>query len=408
MVYSGSGFTNNTALTWNSLYELTAISTNGAECERNGYDPAGRRVWNWDGSQTNFFVYDGGTLIAEVDSAGTLKKSYVYGSPGLLAMTTYGASTNTYYMLTDPFGTVHAVTDSSGQIVESYRYDAFGRILGVYDGNNQAISTSAIGNRFLFHGCEYSWKANLYLNGARWYDPVVGRFISKDPSGIANGLNEYKYCNNNPVNFIDPTGEGPIAWANWCAEVAGNGYNRGGVWGGMKVGFGNTLGMFINIGKLQEVEQFSGNAGMYWDECRGKAWGEWAKVGGIALQDIGLGLGVGSAAKAFGVARSGFGELSQAEQYGVGTYNQLRNAARGTGSEVHHLIEKRFAGLVGQKSGNMLSVVLTKAEHQAFTQAWRQVIPYGAGTAQATLGTVQAAARAIYADSPAILRALGL
>jgi hypothetical protein len=55
-----------------------------------------------------------------------------------------------------------------------------------------------------------------------------------------------------------------------------------------------------------------------------------------------------------------------------------------------------------------LSVAVTKAEHEAFTKAWRQAIPYGSGTANATRQQVLDAARQIYANHPAILQALGL
>ena len=40
----------------------------------------------------------------------------------------------------------------------------------------------------------------------RWYDPVTGRWLSNDPIGISGGLNQYVFCANNPVNFVDPLG----------------------------------------------------------------------------------------------------------------------------------------------------------------------------------------------------------
>ncbi|MEI8352035.1 MAG: RHS repeat-associated core domain-containing protein [bacterium] len=40
----------------------------------------------------------------------------------------------------------------------------------------------------------------------RWYEPVTGRWLSNDPIGISGGLNQYVFCNNNPVNNIDPFG----------------------------------------------------------------------------------------------------------------------------------------------------------------------------------------------------------
>lgn len=56
----------------------------------------------------------------------------------------------------------------------------------------------------------------------------------------------------------------------------------------------------------------------------------------------------------------------------------------------------------------MLSVAVTPAEHQAFTNAWRAAIPYGNSTANATQQHILDSARQIYANHPQILNALGL
>jgi YD repeat-containing protein len=87
-----------------------------------------------ENGSTNWMVYDGNQVVAEVDGAGSLKKSYVYeGLDRAISMTTYGASTNTYYFIRDHLGSTLALTDGSGNIIESYRYDAWGRVLGVYN-----------------------------------------------------------------------------------------------------------------------------------------------------------------------------------------------------------------------------------------------------------------------------------
>lgn len=104
---------------------------------------------------------------------------------------------------------------------------------------------------------------------------------------------------------------------------------------------------------------------------------------------------------------SGLDRFSKASDYGIDTYNRLKTLTRNKGLQVHHLIEKRFAGILGVKPGSMKSIVLTKAEHQEFTNAWRRAVPYG------TTGSVDSKgilghAREIYADFPDILDALGL
>jgi len=72
------------------------------------------------------------------------------------------------------------------------------------------------------------------------------------------------------------------------------------------------------------------------------------------------------------------------------------------------LVEKRFADVLGQSADDMLSIAVTPAEHQAFTNAWRRAIPYGQGKATVTAELVTATAREVYENYPDILRALGL
>ena len=210
-------FSLNVAFLWNDRYQLTAVATNGGvELASYAYDALGRRAYWSDGSSTNWLLYDGVHVLAEVDPAGELLKSYTWG-PGidnLLAFTDYtGGETNTYYCLTDHLGSVHALADEAGDIVESYRYDAWGRVLGVYDADGRPLEESAVGNRYLWQGRWYEWElhvatggAGVYYFRARWYDPVTGRWLSKDPIGISGGLNQYVFCGNNPVNFVDPFG----------------------------------------------------------------------------------------------------------------------------------------------------------------------------------------------------------
>jgi RHS repeat-associated protein len=194
-------------LEWNDRYQLAAVYTNGSLAETCRYDALGRRVSVSDGTATNYLVHDGIHLVAEVDAAGGLVRSYTHG-PGIdhvLAMTVHGDETNTYYYLTDHLGSVVAVADEDGAVVESYEYDAWGNVT-VHDATGGVLTASAIGNRFTFQGREISWATGLYNFRARWYDPVTGRWLSKDPIGISGGLNQYVFADNNPVNFRDPFG----------------------------------------------------------------------------------------------------------------------------------------------------------------------------------------------------------
>lgn len=105
---------------------------------------------------------------------------------------------------------------------------------------------------------------------------------------------------------------------------------------------------------------------------------------------------------------SELGAFSRASEFGVQSFRDLGRLTRGTGLQRHHLIEKRFAGILGIDPNDMASIALTPAEHQVFTNAWRKAIPYGDGTRNADYGTVMSTAKEIYSEYPEILRVLGL
>jgi hypothetical protein len=115
----------------------------------------------------------------------------------------------------------------------------------------------------------------------------------------------------------------------------------------------------------------------------------------------------GTAAKS---GSSSFGNLTHAAE-GIKPYSQLSKVTAGQGGKIqaHHLVERRFSDVLGGNTNDWASVVLTRGEHQVFTNAWRQAIPYGPeGTGTATRAQVEGAARQIYADYPEFLQALGL
>ena len=118
------------------------------------------------------------------------------------------SSAVTYYYAQDHEGNVTQLLNTSGNVVETYKYDAFGAP-AIYDVANppHQLSSSAYSNRFLFTGREYANLFGFYEYRARAYHPMLGRFMSEDPKLFdAGDYNLFRYCHNDPIDFTDPMG----------------------------------------------------------------------------------------------------------------------------------------------------------------------------------------------------------
>lgn len=175
------------------------------------YDPLGRRIGKkttgtaglLNGTDTRTYLYDGPNILLEdrdtdilgADFTGTIR--YLHG-PGIdepLSLTRNGA---TWYYHADGLGSIVALSNNHGIVAEKYGYDAFG---------NRKPGIHLIDQPYTYTAREWDREAGLYYYRARYYDPMAGRFISKDPIGFAGGdVNLYGYVQNNPVNLIDPSG----------------------------------------------------------------------------------------------------------------------------------------------------------------------------------------------------------
>ena len=122
-----------------------------------------------------------------------------------------------FYFHRDRLGNIAEITDFEGTVVQSYVYDAFGKVT-IYDKDGNEITPSSanyLETPYAFTGRELDPETGLYFYRARYYDPNSGRFISEDPIGISGGdFNFYKYSVNNPANRIDPFGLQDFGYAD--------------------------------------------------------------------------------------------------------------------------------------------------------------------------------------------------
>ncbi|GMU53255.1 MAG: hypothetical protein AMXMBFR33_24010 [Candidatus Xenobia bacterium] len=121
-------------------------------------------------------------------------------SPGLGAPEATG---DFFYFITDGTGSVRLVVDEAGDVAAEYDADEFGNPF-TPGGSDPTVSDQKwLGGLGLK---DEVGQTGLYYVRQRFYDPTLGRFISRDPIGFRGGLNRYVYARNNPINRVDPSG----------------------------------------------------------------------------------------------------------------------------------------------------------------------------------------------------------
>lgn len=254
---------------WDAYNLLFDLETGVNPQQHYRYDPFRRRVAVLN-SSTNLqnsrrFIYDGWDEVAErVFNAGatpasapsTLERIYVQGQqvdePILAAIDANGdgqlggtnsknlplpAADQEFYFLHDGPGNTMALLDADqgGRILEYYRYNAYGEatVLGIVDADsnlwedtpadlsdNHATGTparvSSFSNPLLFTGRRFDAATGLHYHRNRYYDPRLGRFLSRDPLGAwhdaASAGNGYTYAGNSPFVRRDPLGLEGSGW----------------------------------------------------------------------------------------------------------------------------------------------------------------------------------------------------
>ena len=285
------------AYTYDSENHMTSATGNGKVVTM-VYDAFGNRVAKTvNGVTIQYLVEDdvnptGLPQVVEELVNGVVTRQYTYGLQRISenlspAVTGNSAWTPSFYGY-DGGGSVRQLINSAGAVTDEYEYDAYG---------NSFTKQGTTPNNYLYRGEQFDSDLGLYYLRARYYNPVTGRFLSRDPEDgnpiDPATLHKYLYVGGDPVNWWDPSGK-------------------------------------FEVG---EYEELSGQNGL----------------------------------------------------------------------QAHHIIEQRFSRALGGFICG-ISVLLTREEHQVFTNLWR-AIPYGAMGALATPAQIFQMAENIYFEFPDLLSA---
>lgn len=222
--YALTGVTTGSGIVPRTLQEITYTSfSRPAKIEEDGYKAEFEYNAEFDRVKMKLFspvtmtsrttYYMGGNFESVYLSSTTSpSERRLYLGGGYYDAPAVFRNAKMYYILRDYLGSVIALADESGNVVERLSYDAWGNLRDpqthkVYDAGEAPKLMTGRG----FTGHEHILQFGLVNMNARLYDPALGRFLSPDPYVQSEcgpqGFNRYSYCLNNPLRYVDEDGE---------------------------------------------------------------------------------------------------------------------------------------------------------------------------------------------------------
>ncbi len=220
-----------TSFTWRNGRQLASLTKNN-QATTYQYDPDGLRTKKLlpNGSYTEYYWQDG-RLIAErvyTRGAGTsddTNEIHIFSYDESGAPIGIRIDGTDYYYGRNAQGDIEALYawkvspggDEYAELVATYEYDPWGKLLAVKDADGNAITSAAhaaLKNPLRYRGYYYDTDTGFNYLHSRYYDPQIGRFLNADSSfagigGDIRGGNLFSYCFNNPVNMNDLPGNWP-------------------------------------------------------------------------------------------------------------------------------------------------------------------------------------------------------
>jgi RHS repeat-associated protein len=229
------------SFSWNADHQLdqATVSRHGVtQTTRYAYDALGRRVTKADAFGATHYLWDGDLMVHS--QRGNKEALFVFEPNSFVPLATVQGAVNQaksqqiYWYQCDQIGAPQELTDAQGHMVWAADYKVWGEAkvrqitlpqsyrTGTDDasgsdyapkrggtwklaGDSAKAAPPPIEQPFRFQGQQFDEETGLHYNRFRYYDPVVGRFVSQDPIGLAGGLNTFAYAPN-PFSWFDPNG----------------------------------------------------------------------------------------------------------------------------------------------------------------------------------------------------------
>ncbi|MDY2961822.1 MAG: RHS repeat-associated core domain-containing protein, partial [Oscillospiraceae bacterium] len=212
--YNGADYT----FEWGKGTQLTSATKNSTTTTY-AYDMSGVRSSKTVGGTTYTYTTLSGLVMQQTD--GTQELYFLYDDSNQPYALVYKSSATAeplfYYYLLNVQGDVVALMNTSGTVVAEYQYDPWGVPTVMNSSGTVMEQSTFIGNinPLRYRGYYYDTETGFYYLQSRYYDPVIGRFVSADKFASTGqgfiGCNMFAYCGNNPVNMSDEAG----TWPRW-------------------------------------------------------------------------------------------------------------------------------------------------------------------------------------------------